>query len=82
MNLGLANDSGILKIIVSDNGIGIKEAYVNNIFDMFYRANSQESGSGFGLYNVKDAVSKVNGNIEVNSVFEKGSVFTVHIPSK
>lgn len=82
VNLELVNHSGTLTISVSDNGVGIKEKYMNNIFDMFYRANSQEPGSGFGLYNMKDAVSKINGNIEVNSTFEKGSVFTVHIPSK
>lgn len=82
VTMDLTSKSGLLTITVSDNGIGIKDKYVNNIFDMFYRATTQEPGSGFGLYNVKDAVSKINGTIEVNSIFEKGSVFKVTIPTK
>lgn len=82
VKLELVSKSGLLSMVVSDNGIGIKDKYLNNIFDMFYRATTQEPGSGFGLYNVKDAVSKINGNIEVSSVFEKGSVFKVTIPTK
>ncbi len=74
--------SGIAKIIVSDNGIGIKENYISNIFDMFYRATTQEPGSGFGLFNVRDAISKLNGSIEVQSVHDEGSTFTITIPTK
>ena len=49
---------------------------------MFYRATSEESGSGFGLYNVKDALTKLNGTIEVSSVVNEGTTFTVTIPCK
>ena len=69
-------------IFVKDNGIGIHEDHVNNIFDMFYRATSEESGSGFGLFNVKDALGKINGVIEVESVINEGTTFKVIIPAK
>jgi signal transduction histidine kinase len=69
-------------ILVKDNGIGIQENHINNIFTMFYRATSEETGSGFGLYNVKDALSKLNGTIEVDSVFNEGTTFKVIIPGK
>jgi two-component system, sensor histidine kinase and response regulator len=73
---------GVATIIVKDNGIGIHESHINNIFAMFYRATSEGPGSGFGLYNVKDALSKLNGNIEVSSVVNEGTTFTVTIPGK
>jgi signal transduction histidine kinase len=69
-------------ITVRDNGIGIPESSINHVFNMFYRATTEEFGSGFGLYNVKDALSKINGNIEVSSVVNEGTTFTVTIPSK
>jgi two-component system, sensor histidine kinase and response regulator len=69
-------------IYVRDNGIGIDEAHINDIFNMFYRATSENVGSGFGLYNVKDALRKLNGTITVNSRTQEGTEFRVEIPSK
>ncbi len=69
-----------VEITVKDNGIGIHDDYINNIFTMFYRATSEETGSGLGLYNVKDAVKRLNGDIDVNSKLEEGTTFKVTIP--
>jgi two-component system, sensor histidine kinase and response regulator len=68
-------------IYIKDNGIGILGTHIGEIFNLFYRANFNESGSGFGLYNVKNALTKLNGQIEVNSVMEQGTTFKVTIPS-
>jgi len=68
------------EISVKDNGIGIHEDHISNIFTMFYRATSEESGSGFGLYNAKDALNKLNGTIEVTSAINEGTTFKVIIP--
>lgn len=67
-------------ITVKDNGIGIHEDYINNIFTMFYRATSEETGSGLGLYNVKDALNKLGGTIDVTSTLNEGTTFKVIIP--
>ena len=69
-------------ICVNDNGIGIPEEHIGEIFKMFYRATNEETGSGFGLYNVSDALSKLNGNIFVDSKLNEGTRFKVVIPSK
>jgi signal transduction histidine kinase len=74
--------TGTATIYVRDNGIGIPEKYAEKIFTMFFRATTEEVGSGFGLYNVKDALLKLNGKIKVDSGIDKGSVFTVTIPNK
>jgi len=72
---------GTATICVKDNGIGILESHTSEIFNLFYRSNSQEVGSGFGLYNVKCALTKLNGQIEVNSVLHQGTIFKITIPS-
>lgn len=66
---------------VSDNGIGIEQAYVDKIFDMFYRASEWSDGSGLGLYVVKSVVSKLQGSVTVTSTFKEGSTFVFKIPN-
>jgi len=73
---------GVATISVKDNGIGIHESYTPEIFNMFFRATSEGIGSGFGLYNVKDALSKINGEIKIDSVLDEGTMFTATIPNK
>ena len=73
---------GTATIKVSDNGIGISEKYLSDIFNMFFRATAEEVGSGIGLYNVRDAVNKLGGEIKVNSVFNEGTAFEITLPSK
>lgn len=75
-------ENGLAEIMVKDNGVGIAENYLGDIFNMFFRANSQEVGSGFGLYNVNAAVIKLNGKIDVDSEIDKGTQFTVTIQNK
>ncbi len=66
---------------VSDNGIGFNDEQSESIFGMFYRISNDEFGTGFGLYNVKDALGKLNGKIEVTSKKNEGSLFRVTLPS-
>ncbi len=73
---------GVANIQVKDTGVGILGNHIGEIFNLFYRASSQEAGSGFGLYNVKSALLKLSGQIEVNSVLNKGTTFMVSIPTK
>lgn len=78
-----ADVSGNQAVIrVSDNGIGIDQKDMDQIFNLFYRASEQGGGAGFGLYNVKGVVSKLGGKINVESVREKGTTFIVTLPSK
>ena len=80
LNIGV--EKGVATIYVRDNGIGIPENYLSEIFSLFFRASTQDAGSGFGLYNVKDALLKLNGGIKVSSVLGEGAVFKVTIPNK
>lgn len=68
-------------IELEDNGVGIEKAHRERIFDMFYRATNRGSGSGLGLYIVKDAIDKLGGTIVVESEVGKGTTFTLELPN-
>jgi signal transduction histidine kinase len=63
-----------------DNGIGISDKHLNRVFDMFFRATQKNEGAGLGLYIVKEAVDKLNGQIQVVSQVGQGTTFTIEIP--
>lgn len=74
--------NNIIKIIISDNGIGIKKEHHDKIFDMFYRTNISYNGTGLGLYIVQNSLQKINGAISVESEENIGTTFTILIPNK
>jgi DNA-binding response OmpR family regulator/two-component sensor histidine kinase len=73
-----------LKMIVSDNGIGISQKHLPHIFEAFYQADddSMNIGTGVGLSLVKQIVTAMNGTIEAESATGKGTVFTLMLPMK
>lgn len=74
----------ILKISVSDTGIGIKEEDINRIFESFSQVDSTRNreiaGTGLGLAITKRLAEMMNGQIDVVSSFGEGTTFTVSIP--
>ena len=72
----------IVKIEVEDNGIGIKEDQQSKVFDMFHRATNKKSGSGLGLFILKEAVTKMGGTVNLRSIEGEGTTFTVELPIK
>ena len=69
-----------IKMVVKDNGIGIKKIYRDKIFTMFYRANTTHKGSGLGLYFVDQMVSQLKGKIIVTSQEKEGTCITIILP--
>ena len=82
VRLAVVVAGGEANITVSDTGIGIAEQDVHDIFNLFFRGSDQAEGTGFGLYNVKSALTKLRGDIDVKSVEGEGTTFTVTIPGK
>lgn len=70
------------RIMIIDNGMGIKSEYLEKIFDMFFRASDSSEGSGLGLYIVKDMITKIGGEIKVTSEVGVGTTFIVDLPSR
>jgi DNA-binding response OmpR family regulator/nitrogen-specific signal transduction histidine kinase len=71
-----------IEISVKDNGKGIAETDIENIFIRFFRSEptKESTGTGIGLSLVKELVKLHRGNIDVISKPGKGAKFTVHIP--
>ena len=69
-----------IKVIVTDNGIGIEKKHKHRVFDMFYRATESSTGSGLGLYMVKNAVRKLNGKVTLVSEEGKGTRVVLLLP--
>jgi signal transduction histidine kinase len=80
IDVEISNHDQLLRIKVSDNGIGIPNEHQSRIFDMFYRGTEKSTGSGLGLYIVKQAVEKMQGQISVDSKPGEGSSFLVSVP--
>jgi signal transduction histidine kinase len=76
--------SQAIEFKVKDTGIGMPNETLPSIFQMFRQLDSSGTrsygGAGVGLYVVKKFVELLNGKIEVESVLDKGSTFTVIIP--
>ncbi len=73
---------GNLTLTVEDNGIGIHPNRIHKVFEMFEKGDSQKKGSsGLGLFIVKETVSKLNGEVSVESQVNQGTTFTVKLPS-
>jgi signal transduction histidine kinase len=75
-------ENGMLKVLVADNGIGIKKEDMPHIFQKFFRGHKDKSTNGFGLglSYVKWVCEIHDGHIEVMSKEGAGSVFTLTIP--
>jgi signal transduction histidine kinase len=69
-----------IRLIVSDQGVGMSEVELEHVFDRFYRAGSEQPGSGLGLAIVRDLVRLHRGEITVKSAPGSGSEFAVSLP--
>lgn len=73
-----------LKITISDSGIGMEESVKEKVFDRFFQVDTGDEilnqGSGIGLSITKEFVRLHGGTVEVESVANEGSVFTLYFP--
>lgn len=79
------NDGNITVVAsVEDTGIGIKKEDMPKLFDRFQRLdeniNHRVEGTGLGLSIVYSLLEMMGGSIDVKSVYQRGSKFTVRIP--
>lgn len=80
------DDETILIISVKDTGRGIKKEDISKLFTKFERLDIEKSstteGTGLGLAITKKIVEMMNGKINVQSSYGKGSIFIVQLPQK
>lgn len=73
-----------LVLSVADTGEGIRKEDMAKLFNSFTKLDENKNqfvaGTGLGLSLIKTLITKMGGTIKVNSVFGKGSMFTIRIP--
>ena len=81
-----SNKGKYLLISIKDNGIGMNKKQQRKIFNKLYRSNTGNihnvKGYGLGLYNVKAIIKSHKGKIKVDSELNKGSIFTIYLPTR
>ena len=81
----LREEENLIRISVSDTGIGLSEEDISKLFQEFVRIKNEKtksiSGSGLGLSILKKIVEEIyHGSVVVTSVPDQGSTFTVELP--
>jgi two-component system phosphate regulon sensor histidine kinase PhoR len=78
-------EDGNVFVKVQDEGIGIPEEAMPNLFQRFYRTQTAVekgiAGTGLGLYMVRESIEACKGGIQVESTLGKGTTFTVRLPA-
>ena len=79
-----AVDGDAISVAVADRGVGMSEHELPQLFGRFFRSDREEvrkvEGSGLGLFITKSLVDLLGGEIEVDSVLDKGTTFRVRLP--
>src|SRR5579875_1030355 len=84
IEVSLRKEAGFAELSVRDTGVGIPEHELPHVFERFHRVEGIEGrtheGSGIGLALVQELVRIHGGTVGVNSVYRRGTEFTVSIP--
>ena len=80
--IDIYKDNNHVTIRMKDNGIGIDENIIHQIFDMHFRGSERSTGTGLGLYIVKTALDALHGKVFVQSKPNGGTDFVFSLPIK
>jgi len=84
ISIKIYGDDQNISIDIKDEGLGIPEDAIPNLFQQFYRVDNSDrrkiGGTGLGLAIVQEIVKAHDGKITVSSIFKKGSTFTTNFP--
>ncbi|MDD3642271.1 MAG: GAF domain-containing protein, partial [Candidatus Krumholzibacteria bacterium] len=81
--LAAEEEAVMVRVSIRDEGVGISEEEVGNIFKQFYRGGTKSAeGVGLGLAIVKNIVEQHGGWIQVSSAVGAGSTFTFTLPKE
>lgn len=82
VKISLFQDDSDVVFRINDNGMGIPENDIKQVFDSFFRANNAANyeGNGLGLSIVKEIIVLHGGNINVYSKISQGSTFYIRLP--
>lgn len=79
VTIGFSKTNNAVRVVISDNGIGIEEDQIDKIFEKGYRGSKETEGYGMGLYFIKRCLARYNGAISVESQPNVGSTFSIYL---
>lgn len=82
VRISIDSNSDEAHIQVEDEGVGILTDHMHKVFQIFFKGNNQEGGSGIGLYIVKEALDKMEGSIALKTKPDNGTLFSIKIPNR
>lgn len=84
INVQLIKNNKSFFLTIKDNGIGISELDLPNVFDRFFRSDKSRTpnikGSGLGLSIVKEIILKHQGQVTIHSKLNKGTTISIELP--
>lgn len=80
MEIYASKNSGNIEVTIKDEGLGISKAELKRLGTPYY--STKEKGTGLGLTVSFEIIKKMNGRIEVKSVVDEGTVFTIILPAE
>jgi len=81
IELAASLDDGYLKVVVSDNGMGVKDKDKKCLFTPFFTTKATaRKGTGLGLYVIEKIVSAHDGKLSMDSTHRSGTQFTIILP--
>jgi len=78
VSMTVCRSGGMVRFRVRDNGCGIPEEKLRDIFKPFY--TTKEHGTGLGLVIVKKMLARMNGTVEIESRKDEGTVVDIAVP--
>ncbi|MFN8341415.1 MAG: ATP-binding protein [Cyclobacteriaceae bacterium] len=69
-------------VVIEDNGLGIPAEIQNRVFEIFFKGTEHSTGSGLGLFIVKETVTALQGTIELQSTLGQGTIITMVFPQR
>lgn len=80
LSVHLKTEDDFFIIKISDNGSGIPSHQQSKVFDEFYTTKPAGEGTGLGLAIARQIIEKNGGDIQLNSIEDKGTTVTIDIP--
>ncbi len=80
LTLRVAGDAAVVRISVSDTGVGMDEAVLGRLFEPYFTTKGHGRGNGLGLSMSRNIIAAHRGTIQAESVPGSGSTFTITLP--
>lgn len=82
ISVTVLDHTGVLEMIIEDNGPGFPPEEIRNVFDKFYRLrHTKTGGTGLGLSIVRGFTEAMGGTVHLHNVATGGARFTISIPA-